>query len=107
MRFFPVVMLLLGAIFVNGAARADSDDKIWVAQCVRDNAGAEATTASLFRYCNCMMNKMDDEETQSVTEWEPTHAAEKAACRTKAKWDAQAAPVAPGSGSGDSPQRQR
>ena len=95
MRFFTALMLLVGAVVLNGPARADSDDKLWVAQCIRDNAGSEVSTAVLFKYCKCMTNKMDDEETRSVTDWEPTHPDEKAVCRTKAKWDAPAPPQVP------------
>ncbi len=98
MRFFAAILLLAGAVLVNGAARADSDDKLWVAQCVRDNAGAEVTTPALLKYCKCMTGRMSDDETRSVTEWEPSHPDEKAGCRTKAQWDSPAPPLAPNGG---------
>ncbi len=96
MRFFAAILLIAGTVCLSGAARADSEDKLWIAQCVRDNAGAEVATPALLKYCKCMTNKMSDEETLSVTEWEPTHPGEKTACRTKAKWDAPAPPPAGG-----------
>ena len=84
MRFFAVALCLAGSVFINGAARADFEEKLWVAQCVRDNAGSEASTKALVKYCSCMNNKMDDEETKSVTDWAISHPDEKAVCETKA-----------------------
>ncbi|MEI6560053.1 MAG: hypothetical protein WCO00_16770 [Rhodospirillaceae bacterium] len=97
MKFSAATFLFVGfagAVFLSGAARADSDDKLWVAQCVRDNAGAEVATPVLLKYCKCMTNKMDDDENRSVAEWEPSHPAEKAACRSRAQWSASSAPPA-------------
>ena len=95
MRFLAAALLMAGTVLLSGAARADYDDKIWIAQCVRDNAGAEVGTSVLFKYCKCMTDRMDDEETKSVTEWEFTHPDEKAACRIKAKWAVAAPAPAP------------
>ena len=93
MKFFAATLILASAVLVSGVARADSDDKIWIAQCVRDNAVATVATPVLLKYCKCMNDKMDDNETRTITEWEGLHPGEKAACRTKAKWDDQAPSV--------------
>jgi hypothetical protein len=37
-------------------------------------------------YCTCMNNKMSDDETQSITQWEKTHVAERKACDREAGW---------------------
>ena len=95
MRVFAVALCLAGSVFINGAARADFEEKLWVAQCVRDNAGSEASTKALVKYCSCMNNKMDDEETKSVTDWAISHPDEKAVCETNAGLNARAPAPAP------------
>jgi len=57
----------------------------WINQCVQDNKGGAAAEVVL-KYCTCMNNKMSDNETQSITAWEKTHAAERKACDAEAGW---------------------
>ncbi len=95
MRFFAIALCLAGSVLASGTARADSEDKLWVAQCIRDNAGSEAPTAALLKYCSCMTNKMDDDENKQVKEWEESHSAEKAACVQRAKMNVPAPTAAP------------
>jgi hypothetical protein len=40
----------------------------------------------VLKYCTCMNNKMSDDETQSITQWEKSHPTERAACDKKAGW---------------------
>ena len=40
----------------------------------------------VLKYCTCMNNKMSDNETQSITQWEKTHATERKACDREAGW---------------------
>ena len=40
----------------------------------------------VLKYCTCMNNKMSDNETQSITQWEKTHVAERKACDKEAGW---------------------
>ena len=48
-----------------------SDDLKWINQCISDNKGEEGGTPDIIRaYCICMNEKMDDNETRSVTQWE-------------------------------------
>lgn len=69
----------------NAALAVSTDDVKWVNQCVKDNKGLAAAGVVL-KYCTCMVNKMSDDETQSVTQWEKTHAAERKACDREAGW---------------------
>jgi DhnA family fructose-bisphosphate aldolase class Ia len=79
--------LSLAAVCVttNVALAVSTDDVKWINQCVKDNKGLAAAGVVL-KYCTCMVNKMEDSETQSVTQWEKTHAAERKACDAEAGW---------------------
>jgi hypothetical protein len=84
--------LLLTALVAAGctltvaqAGAATADDKKWIDQCVSDNKGGAADDV-LLKYCTCMNNKMSDTETQSITQWEKAHTAERAACDKEAGW---------------------
>lgn len=68
------------------AARADADDVKWIAQCMKDNQDAKVDAAVIQKYCSCMNNKMSSNETQSITQWEKTHVAERQACDKEAGW---------------------
>ena len=52
---------------------------------MQDNKGGAAAEVVL-KYCTCMNNKMSDNETQSITQWEKTHATERKACDAEAGW---------------------
>ena len=69
----------------NAAFAATTDDVKWINQCVQDNKGG-AKADVILKYCTCMNNKMDDNETQSITQWEKTHARERAACDKESGW---------------------
>jgi hypothetical protein len=82
-----IAAAMLGAgVFVGAAAlAATTDDVKWINQCVSDNKG-DAPAAVVLKYCTCMNNKMSDNETQSITQWEKTHVAERKACDKEAGW---------------------
>ena len=80
----PVILLASSVMVV--AARADSDDVKWVAQCLKDNQAAKVSVEVINKYCTCMNNKMSSNETQSITQWEKTHKTEREACDTEAGW---------------------
>jgi hypothetical protein len=69
-----------------GVARADTDDVKWIAQCMKDNQDAKVDASVIQKYCSCMNNKMSSDESQSITQWEKTHATERAACDKEAGW---------------------
>ena len=73
------------AVAGNAAFAATTDDVKWINQCVADNRGGAAAEVVL-KYCTCMNNKMSDNETQSITQWEKTHVAERKACDREAGW---------------------
>ena len=64
---------------------ATTDDVKWINQCVKDNKG-DAAEPVVLKYCTCMNNKMSDDETQSITQWEKSHPKERAACDKEAGW---------------------
>jgi hypothetical protein len=86
MRLTYAVLIAAGCAFAAGsAAAATADDVKWINQCVKDNKGGAADDVVL-KYCTCMNNKMSDNETQSITQWEKTHVAERKACDAEAGW---------------------
>ena len=81
-----LAMLMVGAsLFSSAALAATTDDVKWINQCVRDNKG-DAPDSVILKYCTCMNNKMSDNETQSITQWEKTHVAERKACDRASGW---------------------
>jgi hypothetical protein len=86
MKMTAAVLAIAGACFtVNAAFAVSTDDVKWINQCVKDNKGG-ASAAVVLKYCTCMVNKMNDNETQSVTQWEKRHVAERKACDREAGW---------------------
>jgi hypothetical protein len=81
---------LLGACLLSTAASAqqmNADDLKWVNQCIRDNAHEAGATPAIVRaYCVCMNEKMDENETRSITQWEKSHPTERKACDKQAGW---------------------
>lgn len=69
-----------------GAARADQDDVKWIAQCLKDNQEAKVDASVIQKYCACMNDKMSSNESQSISQWEKTHPAERQACDKEAGW---------------------
>jgi hypothetical protein len=82
--------LLFAACLASGAALAqklNADDVKWINQCIDDNKGEPGATPAIIRaYCMCMNEKMSENETQSITQWEKSHPAERKACDQQAGW---------------------
>ncbi len=86
MKMTAAALLLAAACLATNAAFAVSTDDVkWINQCVNDNKGG-AAAAVVLKYCTCMVNKMEDSETQSVTQWEKKHVTERKACDRQAGW---------------------
>jgi hypothetical protein len=88
MKFLAVALVFAGAVMANSAALAqkmNADDLKWINQCITDNKGG-AAEAVVRKYCQCMNDKMDNNETQSITQWEKTHPTERAACDKESGW---------------------
>ena len=87
MRSIAIALLLTAsALAPRPTLAATTDDVKWINQCVDDNKNEGAKKDVVLKYCTCMNNKMSDNETQSITQWEKTHKAEQAACSKAAGW---------------------
>lgn len=80
-----VLVVAACAFTLTSAGAATTDDVKWINQCVKDNKGG-ASESVVLKYCTCMNNKMSDDETQSITQWEKSHPKERAACDKEAGW---------------------
>ena len=81
-------LMLFGAVLAGQSASAqqmNADDLKWVNACIVDNKGG-ASDAVIRKYCICMNEKMSDNETRSITQWEKTHVTEQRACSRAAGW---------------------
>lgn len=85
MKSAIALFLAVTSLTCTTAFATTTDDVKWINQCVSDNKGA-APAAVVLKYCTCMNNKMSDNETQSITQWEKTHVAERKACDKEAGW---------------------
>ncbi len=77
---------LAASLAFSGLAVADADDEKWINQCVQDNKASGQAAEVVKKYCECMNDQMDDNETLSITEWEKTHKKEEKECDAKAGW---------------------
>ena len=89
MKRFAVALGLAAAVLsANGAAVAqkmDADDLKWINQCISDNRGG-ASAEVVRKYCICMNEKMDSNETRSISQWEKANPAARAACDKESGW---------------------
>jgi hypothetical protein len=88
MRLAVAVLLSVASLTASNAAFAqklNADDVKWINQCIADNKGG-ASDAVIRKYCTCMNDKMSDNETQSITQWEKSHPRERAACDRESGW---------------------
>ena len=84
------VALLLGAsvMFTSPAfaQRMNQDDLKWINQCIDDNRNEGARADVVRKYCVCMNEKMDNNETRSISEWEKANPRTRDACSREAGW---------------------
>ena len=83
------LLIFAASLMASPAAFADTteDDVTWINQCIADNKGEPGGTPPIVRaYCVCMNEKMDDNEKQSITQWEKSHPAERKACDKQSGW---------------------
>ena len=71
----------------SGIALAGADDIQWIGKCMVDNKDEGKGPDVVYKYCKCMNEKMDEEETQSVTQWEKSHPTEEKQCELAAGWN--------------------
>ena len=82
-----VVLLAAGAALTSTAAFAqlNKDDVKWINECIQDNKGG-AAEGVIRKYCMCMNEKMDNNETRSITQWEKANPRARAACDKESGW---------------------
>ena len=82
--------LFAAAVFAATPAQAQqmtADDMKWINQCISDNRGEPGGTPQVVRaYCMCMNEKMDNNETRSVTQWERANPGARRDCERKSGW---------------------
>ncbi len=85
-----IAALAFGAcMFVNIAAMAQAmtqDDLKWINECVRDNRNEGPAQDVIRKYCICMNEKMDNNETRSISVWEKANPRAREACSVEAGW---------------------
>lgn len=89
MKHLSFALLLTASVFASHAALAQAmtaDDLKWINQCIGDNKDQGAKPDVVRKYCICMNEKMDNNETQSITQWEKTHPKERKECDRVAGW---------------------
>lgn len=90
MKLKVLLLLVIAFGFASPAAlaqRMTADDFKWINACMADNKDEPGATEEKVRiYCVCMNNKMDDNETRSITEWEKSNPRARAACDREAGW---------------------
>ena len=86
---FATIALVTSAVITQHASaqKQTADDVKWINQCVDDNkAEPGATLAIAQAYCTCMNEKMDNNETRSITQWEKANPAARRACDRESGW---------------------
>ena len=87
MKAAILALFAAGSVMASNAALAQlsADDVKWINQCIRDNK-SQAKDGVIRKYCFCMNEKMDNNENQSITQWEKTHPKEREACDKESGW---------------------
>jgi len=68
------------------AQRQSADDTKWITACVSDNKDEGQSAPVVLKYCSCMNNKMSNNETRSITQWEKANPNAQEACSKEAGW---------------------
>ncbi len=71
----------------SATAQRQTDDVRWVNQCVRDSASYPVSEQVKVMYCTCMVGKMSNNETRSVTQWERANPVARDDCAKRAGWN--------------------
>lgn len=78
-----VAVLLPGCV---AASSSSADDRRWINQCMADNRGARVSTSVVRAYCSCMNDRMSNNETRSISQWERANPRAREACERRAGW---------------------
>lgn len=83
--------LLLTALALAGCnttgSSSSSDDRRWINQCLRDNAGENVSRRIVTAYCSCMNDRMSNNETRSISQWERANPRAQRECSRQAGWN--------------------
>ena len=88
MKYLAVLALAVSALSTQASAQQmNADDLKWINQCIGDNKSEPGGTPEIVRaYCICMNEKMDNNETRSVTQWEKANPGARRDCERKSGW---------------------
>jgi len=87
MKSAIITFSFVGCLIAGSALAQSTDDVKWVNQCVRDSASYAVSQQVKIMYCTCMVSKMSDNETRSVTQWERANPAARDDCARRAGWN--------------------
>ena len=87
MKSAIITFSFVGCLIASSATAQSTDDIKWVNQCVRDSASYAVSQQVKIMYCTCMVSKMSDNETRSVTQWERANPAARDDCARRAGWN--------------------
>jgi hypothetical protein len=87
-KFKTIAFAVLGCATISSSAlaQATADDVKWVNQCLADNKDATVSMEIVRKYCVCMNDKMDSNETRSITQWEKANPQARVACDRESGW---------------------
>ena len=86
MKAINALVLAIAAL-ASATAFAGPDDDKWIKQCQADNRNEGAKPEVVTKYCTCMNDKMDANETRSITQWEKANPNTQKACSKEAGWE--------------------
>lgn len=87
MKSAIITLSFVSCLIASSASAQSTDDVKWVNQCVRDSAGYAVSQQVKIMYCTCMVSKMSDNETRSVSQWERANPAARDDCAKRAGWN--------------------
>ncbi|WP_439597016.1 hypothetical protein [Falsiroseomonas sp.] len=86
MKSFLLLALTLTAACSATASSSSADDRRWINQCLRDNREARVSQSVVRAYCSCMNDRMSNNETRSITQWERANPRAREACERRSGW---------------------
>ena len=84
--FLGITMVAVSTLAVPALAQQSADDVKWIKECVSDNKDEGQAAPVILSYCTCMNNKMSNNETRSITQWEKSNPRAMEACARQAGW---------------------
>jgi hypothetical protein len=82
-----IVLMAVNQTASTSAQQMNADDMKWINQCISDNRNEPGGTPPVVRaYCVCMNEKMDSNETRSITQWEKSNPGARKDCERQASW---------------------